>query len=247
MSKRFCIQATWDDVPHLGQAEKDDLWDSCAPHEREARAKGIPSLGSGKIYPVEEDQILVDPFKLPEHWLKGYGMDVGWNRTAAAFMAWDRHNDVLYLYGEYYRGQSEPAVHAESIKARGEWLYGAIDPAAGAANQKDGTRLLDEYTKLGLNLMKADNAVEAGILALYRRMTEGRFKVFRTCPNWLTEFRIYRRDDKGKVVKENDHLMDATRYGVMTFSSIGRVAPEEVDEFNDRYGQQQGRSSVTGY
>ena len=38
------------------------------------------------------------------------------------------------------------------------------------------------------------------------------------CPNWLREFRKYHRDDKGsgKIVKRNDHLMDATRYLVVS-------------------------------
>jgi hypothetical protein len=34
--------------------------------------------------------------------------------------------------------------------------------------------------------------------------------------NWLSEFRLYRRNEKGAVVKENDHLMDATRYLIRT-------------------------------
>lgn len=246
-NKRFCIQATWDDVPHLDEQTKKDLWDSCSPHERESRAKGIPSLGSGKIYPVTEDSILIDPIEIPPHWPRGYGMDVGWNKTAACWLAWDRNTDIMYIYGEHYMGQSEPAVHAEAIKARGRWMYGAIDPAANISNQKDGSQLLAEYTKLGLNLVKADNAVEAGILAVYRRLSEGRLKVFNTCPNWLTEFRIYRRDDKGKVVKENDHLMDATRYGIMSFLSIGRIEPEEVGRHNNEFARQEGRNSVTGY
>ncbi len=29
------------------------------------------------------------------------------------------------------------------------------------------------------------------------------------------ELRVYRRNDKGKVVKERDHLMDAMRYYVL--------------------------------
>ena len=243
---RFCVQATWDDVPHLKKEQKDALWAACSPHEREARAKGIPSLGSGKIYPISEEQIIIDPIDLPSHWLKSYGFDVGWNRTAAIWGAWDRHSDVIYLYNEHYMGQSEPAVHAQAIKARGEWINGAIDPAASAANQKDGTRLLDEYQKLGLNIFKADNAVEAGLLACHRRMSEGRLKVFRTLPNWLTEFRIYRRDEKGKIVKENDHLMDAMRYLIMTFGVIASLEPQEIETYNDR-ATQDGRSSVTGY
>ena len=37
-----------------------------------------------------------------------------------------------------------------------------------------------------------------------------------TCRNWRAEFRIYRRNEKGLIVDENDHLMDCTRYLIMT-------------------------------
>ena len=47
-------------------------------------------------------------------------------------------------------------------------------------------------------------------------MSFGKLKVFKSLGNWLQEFRLYRRDDKGRVVKDNDHLMDATRYLVVS-------------------------------
>lgn len=31
----------------------------------------------------------------------------------------------------------------------------------------------------------------------------------------MEEYRLYRRDERGRVVKTNDHLMDAFRYAVM--------------------------------
>ena len=46
------------------------------------------------------------------------------------------------------------------------------------------------------------------------RMQTGRFKVFKHLNDWFEEFRLYHRKD-GKVVKEYDDLMAATRYGVM--------------------------------
>jgi hypothetical protein len=64
--------------------------------------------------------------------------------------------------------------------------------------------------------------VETGIYDVWQRLSSGRLKVFRGMKNWLSEFRLYRRDDKGRVVKDNDHLMDATRYLVM--SGISRAA-----------------------
>jgi hypothetical protein len=68
---------------------------------------------------------------------------------------------------------------------------------------------------MGLNLQLADNAVEAGIHAAFRRMVSDRLKVFKSLNQWFEEYRLYRRDENGKVVKENDHLMDDTRYLIM--------------------------------
>ena len=244
----WCVQATWDDVPHLDQKQKDDLWESIPPHQREARSKGIPMLGAGKVYPVPEEAILCDPFEIPAYWPKAFGFDVGWNRTAAVWGAWDRQSDVVYLYSEHYMGQAPPSVHASAIRARGQWMWGAIDPASRASGQRDGEKLLDEYVAEGLNLVKADNAVEAGIHACYQRMVSGKLKVFRTLPNWLTEFRTYRRDEKGKIVKERDHALDATRYLLMTGMLHAIVEPAYVDDWNDALAAAESRgANATGY
>ena len=46
------------------------------------------------------------------------------------------------------------------------------------------------------------------------RMQTGRFKVFSNLSDWFEEFRMYHRKD-GKVVKERDDLLSATRYALM--------------------------------
>ena len=159
---------------------------------------------------------IVDPFPIPAFWPKVYGFDVGWNRTAAVWGAWDRDTDTVYLYAEHYRGQAEPSVHATSIKARGDWIPGVIDPASVGAQQADGKRLIVEYRGHGLKLHPAENSVEAGIQAVYERLSTARLKVFSTLQNWRAEHRLYRRDENGKIVKANDHLMDAMRYLIIS-------------------------------
>lgn len=198
-----------------------------APHERDARTKGIPSLGAGAIYPVEEGTLLCDPFQFPPWFRHVYGLDVGWNRTAAIFGAVDPEDDILYLYSEHYVGEAQPPIHAAAIRARGEWIPGVIDPNARGRGQLDGAKLMEAYVNLGLTLLPADNAVEAGIYAVWTRMSTGRLKVFRTLQNWLGEFRIYRRDEKGKVHKENDHAMDATRYMILSGLDLAAQRPPE--------------------
>jgi hypothetical protein len=57
-------------------------------------------------------------------------------------------------------------------------------------------------------------SVEAGLMEMLSRMETGRFKVFKELNDRFEEFRLYHRKD-GKVVKERDDLMSATRYAVM--------------------------------
>lgn len=225
---RFIVMASWDDAPHLSEAVKAALWKALPPHQRDARSKGIPQLGSGAIYPVPESDFVCDPFAIPDHWPRVFAMDVGWSKTAAIWLAYDRESSTVYAFSEHYRGQAEPSVHAESVRARGDWIPGVIDPAARGRSQLDGEQLLQNYQDLGLNLITADNAVESGIYMVWQRLSEGRLKVFRTLQNWLAEYRVYRRDKNGRIVKSNDHLMDCTRYGIVTGLSVASVKPPDT-------------------
>ena len=224
-SSKYLVTAGWDDIPHLTERTKQELLDATPPYLRDARTKGKPSLGSGAIYPIEESQFLCDPMQIPAHWPRAYALDVGWNRTAAIWGALDRSVDCVYLYTEHYRGKAEPSIHATAIKARGEWIPGTIDPSARARKQDDGQQLIAMYRENGLTLTEAKNAVEAGIYEVWQRLSTGRLKVFRTLQNWLAEYRLYRRDENGKIVKDFDHLMDATRYLIMMIHAIARVMP----------------------
>jgi len=241
-NRKIMIPCTWDEVPHLDDDTKEELYESYPLYQRKARSKGIPSLGSGAIYPMDEEDIVIPDFLIPDHYVRAYGMDVGWNKTAAIWGAKNLETGIIYLYAEYYRGQAEPAVHTEAIKGFGPWIPGVIDPAANARGQKDGIRLLGEYQDAGLNLNIAANAREAGILSVYRKLTQGKLKVCKeSCPHWLEEFRMYRRDEEGKVIKQDDHLMDATRYLIM--SGIGRMTAkvqEEEEEYEWPYSYTNG-------
>ena len=219
------VQAGWDDVPHLDPQTKRELLASTPPHMRDARSKGTPSLGSGAIYPIPESEFICDPFPIPEFWPRAYGFDVGWKRTAGIWCAIDRDTDTVYLTAEHYRGQAEPSIHAAAVKARGDWIPGAIDPASRGRSQKDGEQLFAAYREHGMKLTTAENGVEAGLFKVYTRLSTGRLKVFSTLLNWRSEYRLYRRDEKGRIVKEFDHLMDATRYLIVSGLALATTRP----------------------
>jgi phage terminase large subunit-like protein len=228
-SHKWYVQAGWRDVPHLSESDKAALIATTPPYQIKARTEGEPVLGAGAIYPVAEEQIIVPTRPIPETWRKVYGMDVGWNRTAAIWGAEDPGSGAIELYDEHYMGQGEPASHASAIRARGDWIYGVIDPASAGASQKDGQRLIEIYKAplLGLKIQPAENAVEAGLIAVWDRLITGRLRVQAHLHNWLSEFRKYHRDERGKIVKANDHLMDATRYLVVSGIALLSLPPKK--------------------
>jgi terminase large subunit-like protein len=224
---RYVVMCSWSEVPHLTKAAQLELYKSIPPHQRAARSKGVPQLGSGVIYPVPEDELRVPDFKTPSHYRRGYALDTGWNWTVAVFGALDPDTDVLYITHVYKRAEAPPSLHAEAIKARGgSWMKGVGDSAQ--INQEDGEQVIAKYRGLGLDITLPDKAVEAGIQELWERMVSGRFKVMASCSGWFEEFRLYRRNEKGLVVKQNDHYMDATRY--LGRSGIKRMQTAPVEK-----------------
>lgn len=224
---RILIGADWSDVPHLTEAAQADLLATIAPYQRDARTKGIPALGAGAIYPVSEDSIKVDPFEIPAHWRRGYGLDVGWNTTAAVWGAYDPETETRYIYSVYGRGEAEPAIHADAIRSRGAWIPGRIDPASRGRTQTDGHQLLQMYRDLGLSLEDAENGVESGIYTVWSLLEAGKLKIFSSLREIFSEYRLYRRDEKGRLVKKNDHRMDALRYFVASGVDWLKAVPSE--------------------
>jgi phage terminase large subunit-like protein len=218
--------AGWDDVPHLDPAEKAVLLATTPPFQRDARTKGLPQLGAGAIYQMAESDIKVKPFTLPSHWPRVFGLDAGGGAkpTAVAWGTLDRDSQTLYIYDVYRRETPEIAIHTEAIKARGAWIPGVGDAAALITTMHDAEQIISAYRRSGLDLTLPDKSVEAGIQAVWLLLSAGRFKVFETCEAWFKEYRLYHRNEKGQIVKANDHLLDATRY--LVHSGLRRAKTE---------------------
>ena len=219
---KYLVNCSWDDVPHLTEKQKQDMWRDTPKHQRKARKFGIPSGGKGQVYTMEWEEICCPPFKISPGWPRMYALDPGIQLTACAWGAFDVPGDVVYIYGEYYVSHQRAHIHAQAIRARGDWIPGVIDPSAKSRDIKDGTKLIDYYSALGLKVRPANNELEAGIDKMRDRLLTGRLKVFETCVNWRREFEFYHRDENGKIPPDQpDHLMDATRYLV---NDEGRTA-----------------------
>lgn len=214
---------TIEDAEHYSDADRKKIVDGYPEHEREARAKGIPVLGSGRVFPVTEESITCEPITIPAHWPRICGIDFGWDHpTAAVWLAWNKDADTIYVYDAYRVSKQSVVIHAAAIKARGEWPVAWPHDADNETAQANGEALGKQYRDQGIKMLdeKAHyedtrgNSVEAGIQEMLAYMQTGRLKVFKHLNDWFEEFRMYHRKD-GKLVKERDDLMAATRYALM--------------------------------
>lgn len=243
-----CVEQ--DSVPHLSKEDIEQMAAQTSDHLKDARRRGIPTLGSGRIYPIIEKDIVISPFQIPSHWPRAFGLDFGWHCTAGLWGAKDPATGVLYLYAEYYQGEKTHDIHSISLKARGSWIPGICDPSGGG-RKDDGTLVMEYYRKLGLELTPGENAIIAGISRNLSLLESGQVKVFSTLVNFLQEFRVYRYDPKdpnAPAKNQKDHLMDAFKYLTSMFDWVA-VSESDMDE--DSYKPNKSRSRnvdpLTGY
>lgn len=244
---RYTCQTSIYDVPHATEEFIKNVKTRYPEHELNARLHGIPGLGSGAIYPFSIESIVCDDFEIPEWWPKAYGMDTKWMRTAVVWGAQNPDTKQFYVYSEHVMGEALPIIHASAIKDRGAWMVGAVDTAVLEKSNLDGKTLLEVYEKEGLRLEIADKSVETAIFMIRQMFATGQLKIFKSCKKILEEYGMYRRDEKGAIVKEMDDLMDAMRYLIFNFSKIASCAEEYEDIGNNRDLSSDDRDDVTGY
>ena len=222
---------TIDDAGHYTPEQRERIVEAYPPHERDARAKGIPFLGSGRIFPFEDELIAEPALQIPDFWPRICGMDFGYGHpTAAVWMAHDRDADIVHIYDCYRRKEATPVVHAAAIVARGKHIPVAWPHDGDNRDSRgSGITLAQQYRELGANMLKTrathapskgqkegDGGVslEAGLMEMFDRFQTGRLKVAKHLNDFFEEFHMYHRKD-GLVVKEGDDVLSAARIGLM--------------------------------
>lgn len=242
------VNMTIDDAEHIPAAERAAIIASFPEHEREARANGVPILGSGRVFPVAEAMVAIDAIPIPPHWPCIGGMDFGWDHPFAAVkLAWDRDSDTIYVTAAYRARESVPSTHASAIRAWGKnmpwsWPHDGLqhDKASGKilaqSYREQALPLLPEHAQFAPTVdgKPGGFGVEAGVMQMLERMQEGRLRVFKHLTEWFEEFRLYHRKD-GEIVKLRDDLMSATRIAMMSLrfaKVVGDAKPLKYPKLN---------------
>lgn len=246
---RAVVTMTIDDAEHIPAADRAKIVEGYPPHEREARARGVPMLGSGRIFTTPEAAIEEEPFEIPEWFALLWAIDPGVGHPfGAALLAWDREADVVHVVHTVRMADAMAIDHAAALKAYGA-KWGEKIPVAwpqdATQRREFGGQLVplaQIYRTHGLRMLSShatfpdgSNSTEAGIMLMGERLRAKRLRVFKTCTDWFEEYRMYHRKD-GQIVKLRDDLMSATRVGIMALrhSSPVKLRAREMAERGGR-------------
>jgi phage terminase large subunit-like protein len=234
---RTFVQMGIDDVPADGHMKPEDRARIVAgypEHEREARSRGEPMLGEGKVYTAPESNLiedLGDLKALPRYWKWGYGMDLGIDHPwACILMVHDVDQDVIHIVAELRVSGQTPGQHFALIRALEQRLFGrhmnipiAWPHDGGTRDKGSGEPVKNLYKQYGLRMMAehatlpnvkgpAATSLEGGVAEIDLREKNGKWKVGRNCVCYLEERRLYHRKD-GEIVRLRDDVLAAARYG----------------------------------
>ena len=236
-SQHFIGPVSWDDAPHMTEDKKKTLLAGIPDHEIDMRSKGVPFFGEGLVYTCADSLISTSGFieetgkpltSLP--WLKYIrAMDLGISHpTAIVWMAYDSEIDRIYVLRTYSESGTAAALHAAAANSYLDFAPCVFPPDIDTREKGSGKTLRSYYAEAGLsntiNFQNEDGTrfVEPGIQQLNDRMRTDRFKVVDTCEDFFREKRLYHREN-GQIVKMNDDILDAVRYGAMMIRKHGVV------------------------
>jgi phage terminase large subunit-like protein len=235
---QFCMTKGWDDAPHMDADKQERMLEQYPEHQRDMRTKGIPMLGHGRIYDLADEFVTCEPFEIPDHWFVIDGMDFGYDHPQAQVqLVENRDTGDIYITKAWKKRKASANDAWGATKLWSEHVPTAW-PHDGLQHEKGRdvtSQQRDHYADAGFYLLK-DHAtwddgglsVESGLYLIHDLMSKGKFKVFRGVHEFFEEFRQYHRDEKGRIVKANDDVLDAVRYAYMMlryairFGDIGK-------------------------
>lgn len=163
----------------------------------------------GTIYEKFSESMIVR--EIPQVEAYTVGLDFGLN-MAAVLIGWV--GDSIYMVDDFGGYNYTSSQFDAQITQKWPYAYIAYcDPAGGER--------VGEIT----NGVKADNSVEPGIDVINTKIANGQFFVHERCRGFLGEVWDYRRDEKERIMKENDHYCDSARYGIFSHMNKPRWRP----------------------
>lgn len=192
--------------------------------------RGLWVVAEGLVYPMFDNVVPTVPRKYDTYYI---GIDYGiLNPTAMLLVG---HCDgVWYVVKEFYHSgretnqqKTDAEYYVDLKQLAGELTIKRliVDPSAASF-----ITLVEKEHQF--KIWDADNTVIEGIQHVAQCIADKKLLVNDCCKRTIQEFGLYRWDEtapEDKVIKENDHAMDALRYVIQTAGVWRKPATQTVN------------------
>ena len=254
----FIMNGGWDDAPHITPAKRKTLLAGIPEWQRDMRTKGIPSRGAGQVFQFLDENIVVDRVIPKPHWPVIVGVDFGKtvDPSTIVFITHNVDDDLYIIYDEIYLDNDRsPKAIALAIQHCITPNIPVIVPADGNSRMDDGITTKAQIMKEhGCNVMNGTfsnptdvqnemgtltssySSIEAGLAWICHLFSEDKLFISENCNNWFREKRSYQyKYSNGKFtpVDRNNHVLDASRYGLLSIDRYGIPFGQCMTSFTD--------------
>lgn len=263
----FVVQGSMEHNPFISERQQERLKRKWAkePLKLEARMHGRFVHFEGLVYEeFREDRHVVADKAVPRKDEKAKpsvpiyaAIDPGIDHPAALVFFWLDSEDVAQVF---YAEKFSDAIVADIAKLwhgiceehRFTPRWTVIDPSARNRNPQTGRNIQQEFSEQGVPTLPGQNARHAGFDRVKERLRTDRLVIHRSCEQLIDEFKNYRwkrprtsqteEQPQGQVIKTNDDLLDALRYGLMSMPV--KAAQDEPETEDVSPAQQAFRDSL---
>lgn len=209
---------------------------------RSAWLDGSWDAVEGMAFPeFRREKHLIDPFKIPQNWLKFRGIDWGYSSPAVCLWLAQDYDNNIYVYREYAtngrvsKERFEEPLTADLVARKilelesGEQVrYGVMDASCWAKKGDPGPSIAEAMEMercFWRPSDRSDKQRESGKLEMHRLLKLDEFTkkpkifIFNTCKELikcLSSLPVDETNPEDVDTKANDHSWDALRYALMS-------------------------------
>lgn len=206
--------------PYFSEEEYERARKTLSPATFRRRYEGTFEQMEGLVYQLRPEQI-IEPIELHSKDTIA-GVDFGWtNPSAVSVIKFDKEG-LFYIVDEVYEEQMttdeliEKCIHLQKRYNITKFYPDSAEPDR-----------IEEMRRKGLYTREIKKDILAGVSEVQNLIHQNRLKVFKNCKHTIEEFSTYHyetpqqdKNQKEKPLPFNDHLMDAIRYAITSFSYV---------------------------
>ena len=230
---------TWRSIdnPYFSKDFYDAEMRRLRPEEFARRYGGEFKKMTGLVYDLPEEQIVGLLDKNIKTEARIIGVDWGFRNPSAITVLYLRDN-AWYNVDEWKQAERTTAEIIQVLKNKlSEHKATALYPDPAEPDR------LEECRRAGLPVMETNKDIKGGISHIQQLIREKRFFITNNCKETLDEASMYHypepqenKPDKDEPEKLNDHLMDAMRYAIYSFSPPSQYIYQQSSPIRPYYG-----------